>query len=235
VAVAPEAEDLMGGLQQAYLDLGPSSPLEIGFQPSRAALGGLRSGQYDLALVTGEPRAEDMAEFQMALLGRSAVVMVVHPANPITSLSPEEVQRLFSGEVLFWGDLGGESQEIEVLSREEGAELRQAFEEMAMDGRPVTPAARVLPDCGAMVDWVAQHPAAIGYIGLGELSPAVRALAVNDVLPTPEGLAEESYPLTYPLLLVLEKEPSAEAMDFVRFALSLQGQDILGRTYGRAH
>lgn len=39
-------------------------------------------------------------------------VLAIHPDNPVNSLSPEQIMRIFDGEITNWKEVGGEDQEI---------------------------------------------------------------------------------------------------------------------------
>jgi phosphate transport system substrate-binding protein len=82
----------------------------------------------------------------------------------------------------------------------------------------------------AVVDYVAAHPGAIGYVSQGEVSTQVAAIQVEGIDPTPSGI-EGGYPLLQPFFLVARQEPVGAARAFVDFALSPPGQALVGRRY----
>jgi len=96
-----------------------------------------------------------------------------------------------------------------------------------------TPTKVVMPGSQAVIDYVATHPAAIGYVSMGYLSPKVKALPIEGLTPTPETVQSGQYHLTRPLVVVTSRQPAGEVRAFLDFALSPAGQAVVGGRYGR--
>ncbi len=124
---------------------------------------------------------------------------------------------------------------VNVFSREDGSGTRSAFvelvglEEKASDGTPVdltTNDAVIINSTSVMLTSVAGDPDGIGYVSMGSLSDAVRAVAVDGVEATPANVKNGSYKLVRPLNLVTDDGLSDAAKDFVAFAESAEGQKV---------
>jgi phosphate transport system substrate-binding protein len=98
----------------------------------------------------------------------------------------------------------------------------------------------VLNTNGAIRQFVAGNPNAIGYISLGTveidgLDPVI-GVRIGGVEPTPENVLNESYGLFRPFIFIIggdEDEPaSPETRTFVEFILSNEGQGFLTEKYG---
>ncbi len=74
-----------------------------------------------------------------------------------------------------------------------------------MDGRAVTPLAVVAPSSQAVVEYVAAHPDAIGYVSMGVVGPEVKVLKIEGELPTSATVSRASYPLSRELWLVRDR------------------------------
>lgn len=192
----------------------------------------VEAGQLDLGLVSWPPRnlAEQM---QMTPIAHDAVAIIVHPQNPPAGLSLAELRDIFSGRLLDWAAVGVSAGEIQVISREDGSGTRAAFETLVMGDRAVTPAAVVLPNSRAVVDYVAQYPHTIAYVSLTFVDERVRAVPIEGVMPGPDTLSDGSYPLIRDLAVIFPRRGAAEAARFVEFALSPAGQAVVGRQWGR--
>ena len=119
-----------------------------------------------------------------------------------------------------------------------------ALKPWVMQDRRVTPTALVMPSSQAVVDYVAQHPWAIGYVSMGyvDLDPGqvdgldgtVRVLAVEGLLPTPENVSKGAYCLSQDLsILTRTGDRQEEVQTFLDFALSASGQSVVEQRYGR--
>ncbi len=225
---------LMSELAAAYAERSPLVDIEVGGQGTEFGLSELAAGRVDLALASWLPGDLD-PRWQTTAIARDGIAVIVHPSNGVEGLGLLQLQDLFAGRVYEWGTLGDEGAggEAQVVSREAGSGARQAFEALVMDGRRVTPLAVVAPSSEAVVEYVAEHREAIGYVSMGSVTAAVKVLSIEGELPTPQSTARGSYPLSHELWVVTVDPPARAALAFQRFVLSPAGQQIVGETFGR--
>ena len=134
---------------------------------------------------------------------------------------------------------GAASQEISVVSREDGSGTRGAFveltgvEEKDADGNKVdntTPDAIISNSTSTVMTTVAGNEASIGYISLGSLNDTVKGVKVDDVEPTAENINNGTYKLSRPFNIVTKGEvtkTSEAAQDFINFIMSADGQKVI--------
>jgi phosphate transport system substrate-binding protein len=226
------AMPLVEKLAKAYAQKQPNVTIEISGGGSRLGLEQARDGEVDIGLVSW--LAEGQAgSLQATAIARDGLALVVNPANKLPGLTLLQARDLFSGRILAWEEIGGAGGEIQVISREDGSGDRGAFETLVMGKRKVTLNAIVMPSSQAVVDYVAAHSNAIGYVSMGYADSSLRALAVEGLAPTPENVGRGEYSLTRDLVLLTGPDAPPEAQAFVKFALSPQGQTIVGQSYGR--
>jgi phosphate transport system substrate-binding protein len=231
VAGSTAMTPLLTELAAAYQAHFPQVSIAVEGGGSRLGLTQVREGQVALGASSWLP-AEDEKTVWSAPVAVDGIAVIVHPDNPVTGLTLAQLRELFSGRVWDWAELGGTG-EIQVVSREEGSGTRAAFEARVMQGQSVTPTALVMPGSEAVVQNVASHPEAIGYVSMGYLSESVKALAVEGVRPTPETVTAGTYHLTRPFFLIAAEEPDGAPRSFLDFVLGPEGQKIVGQRYGR--
>jgi phosphate transport system substrate-binding protein len=162
-----------------------------------------------------------------------ALAVIVHQDNPLTALSLPGLRDVFQGRTDVWpAPPGGEPAPIEVVVREEGAASRTLFERRVMGDQKVALVAVIMPGSQAVVDYVATHPAAIGYVSLSWVDPRVRALAIDGVAPSPETARDQTYPLLAPLYFLSLAEPQGELRAFYLFLIGPEGQQVVAEKYG---
>jgi phosphate transport system substrate-binding protein len=105
---------------------------------------------------------------------------------------------------------------------------------MAMDNKRVALTAVVMPSEAAVVDYVAQHPEAIGYVSMAGLTPQVRAMTIDDVGLSPQTVESQQYAFVRTLTFIVPTVPYPALLEFLDFVLSQEGQAIVGQRYGRA-
>jgi phosphate transport system substrate-binding protein len=225
---------LVSELAAAFGEQSTAVSLEVTGLGTHYGLEALRRGEADLALASWLPEDLD-PDWQAVAIARDGIAVIVHPVNSVDGLGLLQLQDLFSGRVDEWEAVGGRRTQgvVQPVSREEGSGTRMGFEALVMEERQVTPLAVVAASSQAVVEYVAGHPNAIGYVSMGYVSPEVKALKIEGELPTPETAGRGSYPLTRELWLVTPAPPSEAVQAFVDFALGPAGQQIAGQRYGR--
>ena len=230
LAVASATEPLMDELIPAYRATHQHVTFSSKHVNSARAIEALWAGQVDLAAVSWLTDTESVWLTPVAIDG---VAIVVHPSNPVKDLSLLQLRDIFRGRVADWPDAGGRPGEISVGSRESGSGTRAKFEDAVMGGRNVTVNAVIAPSEQAMVNYVRTVTLSIGYLSGGYLTNTVKAINVEGETLSVSALTAGRYPLSRPLLFVTQEEPQGELREFVAWVLSPEGQDIVGKRYGR--
>lgn len=128
------------------------------------------------------------------------------------------------------------SNEIAVLSREDGSGTRGAFvelfgvEQKNEQGEKVDRtviSAQITNSTAVMMTSVAGDDYAVGYVSLGSLNDSVKALKINGVAPSAESVKDGSYEVKRPFNIVTKDGLSEIAQDFIDFILSADGQAVV--------
>ncbi|WP_303249558.1 substrate-binding domain-containing protein [uncultured Slackia sp.] len=125
---------------------------------------------------------------------------------------------------------------ISVISREDGSGTRGAFTELfgVLDDNKkdaTTSSAVVTNSTSVMMTTVAGDPASIGYISLGSLNDTVKAVKIDGVAPSAEGVKDGSYKVARPFNVVTNDNISEVAQDFLNFIMSAEGQEVVDADY----
>jgi phosphate transport system substrate-binding protein len=151
----------------------------------------------------------------------------------------DQLAGIFSGKLTNWKELGGGDEQIVVLSREVNSGTHVYFKEHVLRKNDKTnkeefaPSALMLSSSQAIADEVAGNSAAIGYYGMGYISKKHKPVAIAKdaespyVTPTIDNIISGSYPISRPLLLYTNGEPLGLIKEFIDFALSPEGQEIV--------
>ena len=128
------------------------------------------------------------------------------------------------------------TQDITVVSREEGSGTRGAFVELLgvekedEAGNKVdctTEEAVITNNTNVMMTTVAGNEAAIGYSSMGSLNDTVKALKVDGVEATVENIKSGDYKVSRPFNIATKGEVSEVAQDFISYILSAEGQAVV--------
>jgi phosphate transport system substrate-binding protein len=222
----------LADLAEAYQAAHPYVLIDVRATDSATGLRALSAGETDVAAVSWqELKPGTEAGFAGVPVAEDGLALIAHPGNRVRSLTLLQVKALYQGEILNWAALAGPDAEPIIVSREDGSGTRAAFESLVMGGERVTLNALIMPGSKAVVDYVAGHPAAVGYVTAAEADGRVTVLRVEDAAPTPAEVRAGSYHLAR--LLFLYRSPSSPpvAQNFIEFALSPAGQAIIGRRH----
>ena len=130
------------------------------------------------------------------VVAMDGIAVIVHPSNPVDALTKAQIKDIYTGKISNWQDVGGKKGQIVVVSRDSASGTFETFNELALDKEKVRPDALLNASNKAVATTIAKTPLAIGYVGLGYLSDAVKGLDVNGVEPTKENVVNGSYELS---------------------------------------
>lgn len=127
------------------------------------------------------------------------------------------------------------SNDITVVSREDGSGTRGAFIELfgvqeEQDGEKVdmtTQEANITNSTSVMMSTVAENEYAIGYISLGSLDDSVKAVKIDGAEASADAIKEGTYKIQRPFNIVTKDGLGDVAQDFIDFILSTEGQQVV--------
>jgi phosphate transport system substrate-binding protein len=211
---------------EVYMKENPGRVVNVQGGGSSAGIQAAREGAADIGMSSRDlkPEEHDLLEVIVAWDG---LAIIVHPDNRIESLSLEQVQGVFSGDIDDWSALGAPQHAITVVTREEGSGTRGAFQEMLMKKSRITTRAIVQDSNGTVREIVANDRHSIGYISLGLVNEKVKALRFEGVEPSYENIEQKKYRLIRPFLFLTKGPPNRTALDFINFVLSRKTQELI--------
>ncbi|HMD90268.1 MAG TPA: PstS family phosphate ABC transporter substrate-binding protein [Anaerolineaceae bacterium] len=173
------------------------------------------------------------------VVSRDAIAIMVNPTNPISKLTLKQISRIYKGETNNWSELGGENRPIVRLSRDSnsgthvyflGAVIRLGS---STDKSIFSEDTLLLPSSEGIIAELKDNPNAIGYDGLGYVTPDVKVIAVaNDitgpyVLPSAATVNNNTYPISRDLYMYTNGEPTGALKDYIDWILSAEAQKIV--------
>ena len=122
---------------------------------------------------------------------------------------------------------------IAVFTREDGSGTRDAFVSITEVGDDMYIEAVVQNGTSQILTSVETNETAIGYVSVGSLSDAVKALEIDGVMPSDATILNGSYALQRPFLVAVTDESKQNPLvqDFLDFMLSVEGQEIASSSW----
>lgn len=155
------------------------------------------------------------------------VVPVVHAGNPTMAVSKEQLKDIYMGKITSWKAFWGVDKPIVVISRDTSSGTYEVWNEKILDGEKVTPKALLQASNGAVAQAVAKNKYAIGYIGIGYMTPEVKPLKVDGVEASVTTALNGTYPVSRALFMFTNGWPEGDVMSFINFVVSPAGQKIV--------
>lgn len=207
---------------------------------SGVGLTALLDNTTDIAMASRDLKTEESLKFSEAkreiekvIVAYDALTVIVHPNNSISQLTREQIEKIFTGEIKNWKEVGGEDMKIIAYSRESSSGTYEFFKEEVLDDKNYATDVLSMPATGAIVQSVSQTKGAIGYIGLAYQSKSVKQLAVSYdegktyVMPSVASAKDKTYPISRPLYFMFDKTNKEKVKAIVDFTLSDEGQKIV--------
>jgi phosphate transport system substrate-binding protein len=161
-----------------------------------------------------------------------ALVVIAHPSNPVDNVTLEQLQDIFTGKITNWKQVGGANKKIVVATRKgKISGVGRMFRELAFHhpNQDFAKSAKQYKSSGPVEKQVVKNPIAIAVTGISSAQKRkVKLLKVNGKAPDRENIIDGSYILYRPLYLVTQQKPSKPVKRFKAFALSEEGQKVIG-------
>ena len=184
---------------------------------------------------------DNKIKLMLVPIGREAFVFFVNKTNPVSNLTINDIQGIYSGRIKNWKKLNGVNQRIRAFQRPKNSGSQTILEKV-MGDTPIAKPRRENVSGGMMgvINEVAAYrnfPNAIGYSFLNFSTEMVKndqikLLSVNGIFPSRETIQNESYPLyeNFYAIYIDADEKNENIEPFINWILSEQGQELVQRT-----
>jgi len=165
-------------------------------------------------------------------VARDGVTFYVHETNPLTSLTMEQLKKIYLGDITNWKEVGGPDAPLVLFSRENSSGTYVFVKDNLLQGEDYAASAQTLPGTAAVVNAVSKEKWAIGYGGAA-YAKGIKELKIkvgNEEIPADAAsIKSGKYPLSRNLFFYARSRPAGDAKAFVDFVLSPEGQAIVTR------
>ena len=186
-------------------------------------------------------------QLHLTPIGREAFVFFVNSKNPVTDLTVEQVQGIYTGQISNWKEVGGRFQRIRPFQRDENSGSQSSLLRL-MDGLPLMEPEEEdrIAGMGGIIRQVASYRNYQNAIGFSfryystEMvqNGDIRLLALNGVEPTKETIRDGSYPIASefyavtaaPVGLPAPQDTNRHIAALLNWILSQEGQELVERT-----
>lgn len=229
---------------EKYQDKFPEVQISVTGGGSGTGFAALINGTVDIANASREIKNEEINQAEESgfepiefTVASDAIAVIVHPDNPISELTLEQVSSIYKGEINNWQEIGGEDRPIVRLSRETNSGTHVYFLETVVrlgndENTSIFSAdTLLLPSSEGIIAEVSDNPNAIGYDGLGYVTEEVKKVALaaetggDYILPAVETVKNGTYPVSRFLYMYTRGEPEGAVKEYLDWILSAEAQE----------
>ncbi len=233
---------------ERYQQEHPDVSIAVSGGGSGTGLAALINGTVDIANASRKIKDEEVKAAEKNgitpkeyVIARDAIAVIVNPNNPISQLTMPQISAIFRGEINNWKELGGENRPIVRLSRETNSGTHVYFlEQVIRLGDPknkeiFSPDTLLLPSSEGIIAEVSSNPNAIGYDGLGYVTPTVKVLGVARdaagpyVQPSVDTVNSNAYPISRDLYMYTGQTVSDAVSKYLEWIYTPEGQQIVSQ------
>lgn len=244
--------DTMVNLAQAWAEAygqeNANVSVEVSGGGSGIGIAALLNGTCDIANSSRSLEPEEVekakakygGDAKETKVGYDALAIYVHPSNPLTEISIEELGEMYreDGKFKKWSDLGvaipGGSEEIVRVSRQNNSGTYHYFREAVVGKKADFKAgSRDMNGSKDVVALVETTPSAIGYSGIGYRTDKVKVLKVAkkkgepSVEPSIETTLNKTYPIARPMYFYTPPNAPAHVTAYIDWVLGPKGQGLI--------
>jgi phosphate transport system substrate-binding protein len=161
------------------------------------------------------------------------LTVYLHESNPVSELTLEQLERLFTGKIKNWKEVGGPDLRVTVYSRENSSGTYEFFKEHVLKGRDFAASAQTMPGSAAVLQAVAKDRGAIGYSGAAYGKGAKHIKVKRDdnspaIEPNEENVVKGTYPIWRYLYIYLNPNLNkGEVASYLNWIRSDEGQKLV--------
>jgi phosphate transport system substrate-binding protein len=231
---------LIKQFQVGYSQKNPTIPTIFGIPDGRP--NGTNKGLKALAdrqiLIAANSRSLSPDEINQGIraipVARDALAVVIGIKNPFQgSLSMAQLKEIYQGKITNWSQVGGADAPIKVINRANASGTQSLFKSVVLLDEPFA------PDSPNFITWERDETTVIlqrlGDDGISytTVSQAVgqeiiRIVPINGVMPTSlEDIRSGKYPISRVISLAVNRQISPAVKEFIDFARSPRGQELV--------
>ncbi|MDR2969336.1 MAG: substrate-binding domain-containing protein [Tannerellaceae bacterium] len=164
-----------------------------------------------------------------------AFVFVKNAANPVRSLTLEQIRKIFTQQITDWLQVGGNRAPISVYTRPRNSGSEEALRELVMDGQEPAefPEEQHVWSMAGVFLEMDRNPYGISYIfknykDMVMMRPNEPVFAINGIAPDATTIKDRTYPLTTELYAIIRSDLDRTSMGYKLYEwLQTQSAEIV--------
>ena len=200
----------------------------VEFAPRESAFNKLYNSEVDVLIGYVQP---DNKEIEAEMLAYDGIGIIVNTSNKVNGVGLEELKKIYTGNIVNWDKLKGESKAvIPVAFKNILNSIQAEFDRSIMDTpvkEQMSNSMQYVSSVEEMKNFVAQNKNAIGFLPGQWYNKESKFLKLSGIEITISNLKNELYSLRFPIKLYYSKENKDKLKDLFQYFKSEDGKKII--------
>lgn len=207
---------------------------------SGVGIAALLENNTDIAMSSRDMKFEEKLRFQAQqtpfeelTIAYDALAIIVHPDNPIDTLTLDQLKGIYQGKYKNWIELGGRDLPIVAYNRESSSGTYEFFKKEVLNKEKFDQLETVGAN-GELVEKIVENARTIAYVGIAFVDPKrVKVLKIfnptlkRSIPATIESSMDKSYALSRPLYFYYKKNAQQKVQPVIDYIRSRTGQALV--------
>lgn len=244
---------LVSALVEVFSAEYPDARISVGGGGSAVGIAALINGETDIANSSRQMKPEEIQSAkdkgfdpQEFILARDGLSVIVHPSSTVTTLTMDQVAKIYTGEVEDWKDVGGTAGPIVLYGRQSTSGTFGFFRDTVLKADYAS-TMRQMEGTQAIVDGVRADTQGVGYAGVGyvvgedgKARPDIKIVTISSTADSEaispldmEAVMSGKYPIFRRIYQYMPVAPAKDSLlaKLLAFEMSEEGLRII-RTQG---
>ncbi len=228
---------LVPQLAEAFKAANPGTTFQIAAEGSTTGLTAIIDGNAHIGMSSRRAKSTEMSaasakgvNLKPTVVAFDGIAVIVNTDNPVKSLTKQQVEKIFTGDITDWSAVGGKPGKISIYTRNTSSGTYSDFKELAMNKRDYAGSSQKMAGNEQIAAEVGKNKSGIGYVGMAYMkAPGCKVVPVDGVAPSQATVRAKTYAYQRPTFFYTNGDPAGEAKAFVDFTLSAKGSAIVSQ------
>jgi len=190
------------------------------------------NGERDYGVINRSLSAKEKEQYpdmQTSLFAKDGIVFVVHPDNPVKSITGPQLKEILQAKTTDWSLVGGKKGVISMLIlRDKKAVERTAVEKYVLGkDKMAVGKIREVGNLRGVRGEVELDNSALGYLLMSGVGKKVKTLELDGLAPKKSEVKAGTYPLAVQFYIITNGAPSPNMQKFMDFFYSPEGGKLV--------
>lgn len=199
---------------------------------NQVAEGSVEIGNSDVTAeskIKDKEKAKELVDHKVCAIG---FAVVVNKDVKVDSLTKEQIQKIFTGEITNWKEVGGQDLAINVVNRPKSSGTRATFADTIMGGKNEKEGLGTIQDSSGSVEkTITSTSGSISYLALSYLTEEKRAniklVKIDGVEASKENIVSKKYPFWSYEHMYTKGEATGLTKAFIEYVMSDENKAIV--------